>query len=263
MIDIHSHILPGIDDGAATLEHSIALARAAVADGITDLVATPHHYDGKYSNSPDLVVSLTDMLNERLQELAIPLKVHTGQEIHIHNELLLNWQRKELLPMANSSYALLEMPSSYIPKSMEELIYELNLMGVRPVIAHPERNAAVVQNPDRLAELIELGAYAQVTSHSLIGGFGRGIERASWTLCRSGLIHFVASDAHNLEWRSFRMKEAYDRVNAVLGPNWASYYEHNAQSLLNNTEIIAAPPAAVQIKGTSSWSRLKSLFSRS
>ncbi|MFX3634099.1 MAG: tyrosine-protein phosphatase [Candidatus Pristimantibacillus sp.] len=259
MIDIHSHILPGIDDGAADWEHSIALARAAEEEGITDLVATPHHYDGKYNNPIEIVHHLTEQLNERLREQSIPLKVHQGQEIHIHHELLRNWQEGKLLGLAGSKYVLLEMPASHVPHAMEQMVYELKLQDVHVVIAHPERNAEIVKSPDCLEDLIAAGAYAQVTSHSLLGGFGRGIERAAWTLSRRGLIHFVASDAHNLSWRGFRLKEAYERVTAEMGEEWSSYYEQNAHALLMNTELSSLPNEG-QLKRIGGWGRIKSLF---
>lgn len=259
MIDIHSHILPGIDDGAADWEHSIALARAAEAEGITDLIATPHHYDGKYNNSAETVHKLTEQLNERLSEQAIQLKIHQGQEIHIHHDLLRNWQQGKLLGLAGSSYVLLEMPASHVPPAMEEFIYELKLLDIHAIIAHPERNAEIVKSPDRLEDLIAAGAYAQVTSHSLLGGFGRGIERAAWTLSRRGLIHFIASDAHNLSWRGFRLQEAYERVTLEMGEDWASYFEYNAHALLLNTELSSLPNQD-QLKRVGGWDRIKSLF---
>ncbi|SFF23850.1 protein-tyrosine phosphatase [Paenibacillus catalpae] len=262
MIDIHTHILPGIDDGAADWDYSIKLARAAAAEGITGIVATPHHYDGKYSNDANTVRELTTELNNKLTELDIPLKIQTGQEIRVHSEFLSNWQSGKLLPMGDSSYVLIEMPSSQIPKSMEQIVYELRLLGVSTVIAHPERNAEVVQNPDRLAELVELGAYAQVTTHSLLGGFGRGIEKASWTLCRRGLIHIVASDAHHLEWRGFRMKDAYERVEAELGPAWRRYFERNAQAIWDGRDLTDQPTLIQQTAKAAGWGKIKALFGK-
>lgn len=262
MIDVHTHILPGIDDGAADWEHSIKLARAAAAEGITGIIATPHHYDGKYSNDAETVKALTDELNGKLTELDIPVRIQPGQEIRAHNDLIFNWQTGKLLPMGESSYVLIEMPSSQIPKTMEQFVHELRLLGVRVVIAHPERNAEVVQNPDRLAELVELGAYAQVTTHSLLGGFGRGIEKSAWTLCRRGLIHIVSSDAHNLEWRGFRMKDAYERVEQELGPAWRRYFERNAQALWNGRSITDQPTIPQPTAKAAGWSKIKSLFGK-
>ncbi|WP_042170214.1 tyrosine-protein phosphatase [Paenibacillus gorillae] len=259
MIDIHSHILPGIDDGAADWADSLMLARAAVAEGITDIIATPHHYDRKYKNDADQVLALVNELNDRLNKQDIPLMVHAGQEIHIHEELLAHLDEGNLLKLANSDYMLLEMPHSRIPNAMEHIVYELCLAGIKPIIAHPERNAEVVKHPERLAALIELGAFAQVTSHSLLGGFGREIERISWELCRQGLIHFIASDAHNLAWRGFRMRESFEKTEEVLGVSTAAAYARNAELLLHNKEVgmTAIRQSERRHKG---WSSFRSLF---
>ncbi|MUT65077.1 tyrosine-protein phosphatase [Paenibacillus sp. NEAU-GSW1] len=259
MIDIHSHLLPGLDDGAADWNEAMALAAAASAEGITDIIATPHHFDGRYNNSAAKVNELVNTMNAMLTEQQIPLTVHSGQEIHVHHHLLNNWDNGLLLPLAGSKYVLLEMPSSRIPEHMDQLVYELKLAGISAVIAHPERNAEIVKHPERLAELIALGAYAQVTSHSLVGGFGRTIERAAWHLCRHRLIHFIASDAHHLEWRGFRMKEAFERAAGTLGEQWSDYYARNAARLLQSEEIAAAPSEA-SLPRSGGWDKLKSLF---
>ncbi|MFF2481291.1 tyrosine-protein phosphatase [Paenibacillus sp. NPDC058071] len=260
MIDIHTHVLPGIDDGAANWDEALGLARAAAAEGITDLIATPHHGDGTYVNPAGAVTALVDEMNLKLVEEALPIKVHSGQEIHVRQDLLEQWQdSRSLLGLAGKRYALLEMPSSRIPTDMKEFVYELHLLGVRAVIAHPERNAEVVRHPERLEELVELGAYAQVTSHSLLGGFGRGIERSAWMLCGRGLIHFIASDAHHLDWRGFRLAEAYEKAAETLGREWADYYADNAKRLLRGQEI-GLPPASDALKQKTGWRAIKSLF---
>ncbi|MFC4777874.1 tyrosine-protein phosphatase [Paenibacillus sp. GCM10023252] len=261
MIDIHTHILPGIDDGAKNLDESFDLARAASDEGITDVIATPHHYDGRFSNIAQDVRDRVQSLNEKLQKEQIQLTVHPGQEIHVHKELLLGIERGTLTTLASTSYLLLEMPPANIPSYLEELIYELKLQGKQVIIAHPERNAEVAKQPERLAELIEAGAYAQMTTHSLLGGFGRGVERTAWSLCRQGLIHYVSSDAHHLDRRGFRMREAYLRIESELGREWSDYYQANARGLLRDIrpgeqpELLAAP-------APNGWSKLKSWLGR-
>ncbi|AJY74557.1 tyrosine-protein phosphatase [Paenibacillus beijingensis] len=262
MIDMHTHILPGVDDGAEDWEQAEALARAAAAEGITDIIATPHHEDGKFWNPHEEVLGHVQQLNARLQEAGIAIRIHKGQEIRVHKELLANLEKRELATLAGTSYLLLEMPSGEIPKQMGDLIYELNLMNLRPVIAHPERNAEVVRSPDKLQELIDIGAYGQVTTHSLLGGFGRGIEKAAWSLCRNGLIHLVSSDAHQLKWRGFRLKEAYEQISERMGDNQAAYYRGNAARLLRDEELLPAQPAADTAAGQSGWGRLRGWLQR-
>jgi len=264
MIDIHNHILPGIDDGPSDWEEALALARNAVANGISTVVATPHHAHERYDNRAETVLSLTEQMNSRLQQEGIPLEVLAGQEIRVHQELLNRWEQGAkggLRSLADTRYLLLELPSANVPDGTHELIYELSLKEVTVVVAHPERNRELASDTNKLLRLIECGALAQVTAHSLLGLFGRGTERTAWTMCKQGFIHFVASDAHNTGRRDFRLREAYERIGERMGGNAAAYYKRNAEQLLRNEYIrstfvqTAAPVGA--------WGRMKRLFGRS
>ncbi|MCU6708789.1 protein tyrosine phosphatase [Paenibacillus sp. J5C_2022] len=256
MIDIHTHILPGIDDGASTFDDTLQMAQAAYREGISTIIATPHHANGKYMNLADDVRKLTAETNERLRDAGVPVSIACGQEIRVHDDLLDAWHRAELLTLADSAYLLLEMPSSRVPSGMEELVHELHIMGVRPIIAHPERNADIVRSPEALAELVDVGAYAQVTTHSLLGGFGKKIEHASWTLMKRGLIHLLSSDAHHVERRGFRMQEAYEAVEARMGREWVDYLQDNARQVMENGAIAAPPAYAAKGAAKRLWSRL-------
>jgi protein-tyrosine phosphatase len=257
MIDIHTHILPGIDDGAANAEDVADLALAACEDGITLLIATPHHANGTYLNPAAEILTLVEECNEQWQESGVPLRVYPGQEIRVHDDLLDAWHRGELLTLAGSRFILLEMPSSRIPKGMSELVHELVLLGLTPVIAHPERNAEVVKHPERLEELIEIGAYAQVTTHSLLGGFGRRIEQTSMELMRRGCIHLLSSDAHHVQRRGFRMSEAYSFIERTMGEQWVVYLKTNAAGILHDRPFGEQP----YIDQTRSGGKVKKLLS--
>lgn len=249
MIDIHAHILPGLDDGAATWDDTLDMARAAYAEGITTIIATPHHANGTYINLAEDVARHTYSVNAKLIEAGVHIAIMAGQEIRVHNDLLEAWFRQELLPLAGSKYVLLEMPSSRIPKAMIELIHELNVMKLVPIIAHPERNAEVVQHPERLSELLEVGAYAQVTSHSLLGGFGKKIEQSAWTLLKNGSIHLVSSDAHHIQRRGFRLREAYDMISNRMGEQWVNYLQSNSQSIVEDKSFGIQPINRPSTKG--------------
>lgn len=257
MIDIHTHILPGLDDGAPDWEQAIAMARAAAAEGITTIVATPHHANGVYHNEADVVKEAVARFNERMNTEGIPLTVVPGQEIRIHDDLLDAWGRGELLTLGDSRYILLEMPSSQIPSGIWDLLHELRLLGLTAIIAHPERNAEVNRHPERLAAMIEAGAYAQVTTHSLLGGFGSRIEQAAWSLCRQGLIHIVSSDAHHVDRRGFRMQEAYQRVDQVLGSRIKEIFRQNATSIFYNGSIATVENGE---KNGSIWRKISTIF---
>nr|WP_246042116.1 CpsB/CapC family capsule biosynthesis tyrosine phosphatase [Cohnella pontilimi] len=249
MIDIHTHILPGRDDGAADWEETLRMARTAAAEGITKIVATPHHANGHYWNTAVEVEEHTLRANERLIEAGVPVTIMPGQEIRVHDDLLEAWYRQELLPLAGSSYVLIEMPSGHLPPKMEELIHELNVMKLKPIIAHPERNAEIIKQPGRLAELVEMGALAQVTTHSLLGGFSGRIQKTAWSLCERGLIHLVSSDAHHLRTRGFRLREAYDAVRRRMGEPWETYFRNNAKCVVEDRPFGSKPASAANGSG--------------
>ncbi|WP_373230151.1 tyrosine-protein phosphatase [Cohnella sp.] len=258
MIDIHTHILPGLDDGAANWDETLNMARAAVSEGITTIIATPHHANGFYNNLAVEVAQHTLRINEQLIAAGVPIAIMPGQEIRVHDDLLEAWYREELLSLAGSNYVLIEMPSSRIPREMSELIHELQIMKLKPIIAHPERNAEIAKHPERLAALVEEGALAQVTTHSLLGGFGRRIEQAAWSLCKSGLIHIVSSDAHHLERRGFRMREAYDVIRERMGEQWESYFLNNARCVVEDKPFGSIP--AIEPSSEGALSRFLSYF---
>ena len=149
MIDIHTHILPGLDDGASDWDDTLSMARAAAADGISTIIATPHHANGRYDNPAAAIRERVTRVNERLAEVGVSVTIAAGQEIRVHDDLLDAWHRGELLTLAGSDYALIEMPFSHIPKPMKELLHELSVLNLRPIIAHPERNAEIARQPDK------------------------------------------------------------------------------------------------------------------
>jgi len=248
MIEIHSHILPGLDDGSRTNNETLEMARIAVEQGITDVIATPHHADGTYYTPTSIVEQSVQVLNALLTAERLPLTIHVGQEIRVHQNLLDEWERKIVSTLAGSRYMLLELPAGYVPKYLNDLIYELSLRGVVPVIAHPERNKEIYSSPALLASLIEQGALCQITSHSLTGLFGRKIQKLSFLLCRSKLIHFVSSDAHNCYNRSFALRRAYQMLSKTLGSEMVEQYRANTLRLLNNQEIKYPEPIKLRRK---------------
>jgi protein-tyrosine phosphatase len=248
MIDIHSHILPFMDDGAANWEAALAMAKHAHRDGITTVIATPHHANGQYMNPALNIRQAVDLMNERLRQHGNPLLVLPGQEIRINGELLNDLEQGQLLTLANSRYILLEMPSSRVPRSMEEICHELIIQGFVPVIAHPERNAEVASDPSRLEGLIELGSLGQITAQSITGFFGSKLQKLSLELCRRNTVHMVASDAHDSAHRPFGLSEAYVTLEKELGLGICNYFRKNAQKIVANEEIIQGDYAHSETK---------------
>ncbi|WP_074084205.1 MULTISPECIES: tyrosine-protein phosphatase [unclassified Paenibacillus] len=253
MIDIHSHILPFMDDGAADWESALAMAQDAEKDGITTVVATPHHANGVYLNPAPGIGQAVAQLNEKLRQAGYQLQVLPGQEIRLYSELLNDLESGELLTLAGSRYILLEMPSSRVPRTMEETCHELIIQGFVPVIAHPERNAEVAADPSRLIRLIELGALGQLTAQSLAGTFGSKLQKLSLDLCRKNAVHMIASDAHDNRHRPFGLSEAYEVLSKELGKTSSDFFRQNSQRIIDNEEIIRA-------EYTQSYTKLHKLF---
>lgn len=238
MYDIHCHILPGLDDGAKSLEFALSMARQAVDEGIRCVVATPHHANGHYETSRDQILAEVSRLNQALEQNRIPLQVVPGQEIRLYNRLLDDLcEKNHEFVLVGGRYLLLELPSYHIPKNLSELIYELELQGITVIIAHPERNREIIEDPEKLIPFVKQGALAQITSHSLTGGFGRRVHKVSLQLCRQNLVHLVASDAHNLTTRRFMLKDSFHVVEKHCGQALADYFLENAEKLVRGVGI--------------------------
>lgn len=249
-IDLHCHILPAIDDGTPDVAASIALARATVADGIGTILATPHHMDRHYVNHAAAVQQATREFQEVLKREKIPLQLFSGQEIHLNAHLLDNWN--DLLGIDDRRhYILLEFPHEMVPAYTEELLFELSCRGVTSVIAHPERNTELISNPVKLFDLIERGCLAQVTATSLVGTFGKQVQRTAVEFVKCGLVQVVASDAHMLKYRNLAMTAAYEVLTA-LGTEYSDQFQQNARDLING-ETIAVPELSLPRKQRKYW----------
>ncbi|MGM7702973.1 tyrosine-protein phosphatase [Pseudalkalibacillus sp. Hm43] len=247
MIDIHCHILPGIDDGAQTIEQSLLMANAAVDEGITQIIATPHHKNGRYDNYKTDIHTHVTQLNEKLNEAQIPLTILPGQENRIYGEMVQDYEKGELLSLNNGGkYIFLEFPSNHVPRYAKQLIFELQLVGLIPVIVHPERNQELIERPEKLYELVSDGALTQVTASSVIGKFGKSIRKFSYQLIEHNLTHFVASDAHNTTSRGFNLRPAYEEIEKKFGISQRYMMMENAELLIQGETIHLESP--LQIK---------------
>lgn len=244
MIDIHTHILPSIDDGATDMDEAIEMARQAVASGIHTVIATPHHHARGYYSNYESIKYGTEALNSKLENHSIPLTVKAGQEVRVYDELLDDLDKGQLAMLANTQYILIEFPSSKVPRQVEELFHELQHVGLTPIIAHPERNSELANNINRLEQLIEAGALAQLTSSSIAGGLGKKLQKQSIEMCKRGLVHFVASDAHGASSRPFDLMEGYQAIDKLLGQSFVEHYQINAERLVQNLDISRQVPTA-------------------
>ena len=247
MIDIHSHILPGIDDGAQSYTDSIILAEKAVSEGIHTILATPHHRNGKYENVKENILQRVEELNKIFHEQSIALKVLPGQETRIYGEMIEDYRKGELLTLNQGSrYLFVEFPSNSVPGYAERLFYDLQNEGLIPVIVHPERNAELIERPDMLYTLVKNGAITQVTAASLTGYFGKSIQKFSRQMIESNLAHFIASDAHNVKNRTFKMSEAMETIEKQYGIDMIDYFTENAELLIKDKNIYKEVPERIK-----------------
>jgi len=211
MIDIHCHILPGIDDGPFSIEQSVEMARIAADDGITALVATPHISDA--SCSAEHIGNLTEQLNDLLVQQNIPVTIVPGAEVYA----LLDPHLFAEYTIHKTPYILTEFPFGHLPWNAKEILRGMSRQGYRPIIAHPERNSFIVENPDLLLDLVGENIYVQITADSLTGVFGRSVQNCALSLLEKGVVHFIATDAHTTGFRSPVLSEGLRAAQEIIG----------------------------------------------
>lgn len=249
MIDLHCHILPHVDDGPTNLIQFFEMAHAAESAGVTHIVATPHHLNGQYENVKADILPICRQYNDYLQQENISITIHPGQELRIHRELLHSLEIGDILTLDNKGkFLLLELPPNEVPEYTQEMIYELLLKGITPIIAHPERNRALIDNNHILFELVSEGALAQLTAGSIIGQFGKKIKVFAEKMIDHHLAHFVASDAHNCHSRGFSLHEAYEEMTTLFGSQQVMYFKKNAEAILIGQTIPRKQPIPMRRK---------------
>jgi protein-tyrosine phosphatase len=229
MVDIHCHILPGLDDGAESVEIACAMAEMAIADGITHVIATPHA-SPNYPFVPELVKQRRDEIQSRFEGRLV---LATGCDFHLSFENLQDIRQDPTrFTLNQKSYLLVEFADYSIPPAFGHALHELQLAGLHPIITHPERNPLIRAQPERLFAWLRQGCYAQVTAQSLLGKFGRSAQEIAEQWLDAGAVHFLASDAHNISSRPLRLKEAFDHLAKTHGKDVA-------QSLLLDNPLAA------------------------
>ena len=241
MIDIHSHILPDLDDGARDLAESVEMARIAVEDGIEQMVATPHMFNGLSHNPrPDEVLDRVDALQK---EIGDALQLLPGNEVHIAHDIVEKAAAHEVTPINQKNHMLIEFPSMNVPVGAESLFYKLQINGIVPILVHPERNAQVQNRPSIVAGFIERGVRIQVTAMSLTGEFGSAAHRCVETLLRHNCVHFIATDTHRAGRRPPVLSEGRDAAAAIIGPEAARHLvENNPLAVVQGETIDPGPP---------------------
>jgi len=257
MIDLHSHILPNLDDGPRTMEDSIQMCRISYHDGIRTIVATPHILPGIYKNDRSTILTKLHELNDALVQSAIchpqsaksldsaistlrsrataedgripclsgrqvqsaiPLRVLPGADVHFSSDILQRYEKGEIVTVNDRGrYLMVEFAFQGIPYQAEEVLFQLLTKGIIPIISHPERNMEIGQRPQRYYEMIRMGCLGQVTAMSLTGEFGPGVRRIAQKLLTNRLIHIIASDAHSPDGRPPVLSAAMKAAEKIVG----------------------------------------------
>lgn len=237
MIDLHCHILPGVDDGAQSLNDSIKMAKKAVKDGITHILCTPHH-NATYENPKKKVLLQVAELQEELNKRKIPLTLFEAQEVRIFEQLITEINQGDILfADVTDRYLMLELPTDNIPDYTNRLIQQLIDKGVTPIIVHPERYKAFQTNPSLLEAYLKMGCLAQLTAPSIVGKYGKKIQKLAHYFIKHNMIQMLGSDAHGIDRRNFYLLEAYQLIKKKYGEEKIAYYDRIARDVINGNRI--------------------------
>ena len=217
LIDIHCHLLPELDDGAASWDVAVAMARLAAADGLTTIIATTHQLGAFGRNHGDALRVQTDRLQQRLDREGVALRVLPGAEARIEPGLVAKLKTGDVLTLADRRrHVLLELPHEVVVP-LDRLLADLKAAGMTGILAHPERNLGILGRPDLVPSLVRAGCLMQVTARSLLGGFGSQVQQFAQGLLQQGLVHFVATDAHGLGERRPLLAKGFQCVARLAG----------------------------------------------
>jgi protein-tyrosine phosphatase len=212
VIDLHCHMLPGIDDGSPDLAMSLAMAEMAVADGITVTACTPHILPGVYANTGAALAQAVEALTQALNEADIPLAVTTGADVHVAPNLLGDIRAGKVLTLGGSRYLLLEPPHHVLPPRLEDLAFGLAAGGIVPIVTHPERLKWIETHYELVQRMAARGILMQVTAGSILGKFGSRARYWAERMLDEGIVDILASDAHDVMRRPPLLSEARDAV---------------------------------------------------
>jgi len=220
-VDIHCHLIPGIDDGAEDAAISLAMARMAAEDGVRTIICTPHQAGNFSANKGDIVRSAVRRTQQMLRERGVPLKLLPGGDVRIESDMIAGLRRGDLLTLGDHGrHVLLELPHElYFP--LQPVLKQLERHDMVGILSHPERNQGILRQPEVLAPLVDAGCLMQVTAGSICGSFGDEIADFSAWMLEEGMVHFVATDAHGVDTRRPIMSEAFDIVCEISGEDIA------------------------------------------
>ncbi len=250
MIDIHTHLLPGIDDGPDDKNETIDILSKSSKEGIKKIIATPHfNDDSKFSK--DYIIKEVARFNEIAKLNNIDIRIYSGAEYQMSSNLSKFIDNNGALTLANSRYILVEFPFNGIPIDSKNILNDLQLMGYTPIIAHPERCSDIIDKPSILYNYVDKGIYAQLNAGSIIGRYGHGIKKTAITLIKNNLVQLIASDLHSIGRRNQLLPEALEVVRKI-DPNLSNIFYKNAENIIENRKFIV-PEYKESSSGFFSW----------
>lgn len=245
MIDIHAHIIPCGDDGSASREETLEMARAFSRSGVERVAATPHFIRGSCEIEPEKIISLTAAYNRLLEADNIPLTIVPGMEVEMCHEIPALLKAGKLLTLNHQEkYLLVELPFHSLPAFTQQIFYELKLMGITPVLAHPERNQELCAHPEPIGEMVHKGVLVQVNGGSLLGHFGNQVRKRAISLLENNLVHLIAGDAHQAEGeRGPCLHLARPLLDKLVGKDKSDVLlHHNPRAVLEGESVIPWEP---------------------
>lgn len=246
IVDIHSHILWGVDDGPKSMNQSLNILEQVVKEGITSLISTSHSNHPRYNTGYQMVTEQVEYLQQLLIENNIPLTLYTGHEVRLSEKIMPLYHTKHIHTLANSNYLLLELPSHTVPFYINHMIAALLMEGITPIIAHPERNLSIAEKPSRLLQLIHQGALAQITAGSLTGHFGRNVQKLSLNLVNANLVHCYGSDVHNMSTRPLLFEKGLRYLEKKKHLGAVDILLENNERIIQNKPLIIQEPLEIE-----------------
>lgn len=221
IVDIHSHILPGLDDGAQDVQESLHIASEAARNGVTDMIATPHFAGPYMIYDRGELENYVSTINDLIEKEGIDLKIHTGAEVFCSPKIIDLHKQGRLITLAGSNYVLMDMPFDSIPFFFRDLIFQMSLSGLIVVLAHAERNMALQHDPRPIDDFIRQGALLQINTTSITGYLGSKSQKLARRLIKERKASVIASDAHSADGRGPNFDEAYKLVEQLSDTGYA------------------------------------------
>ncbi|HZK54095.1 MAG TPA: CpsB/CapC family capsule biosynthesis tyrosine phosphatase [Desulfosporosinus sp.] len=239
MIDLHSHILPGLDDGSNNIAETLGMVSQLYEAGFKTLIATPHVIEGRTFLSPAEILATTEQVRQAVAEAGIPVEILPGAENYIFPDLAKYARDGKLMTLGNAGkYLLVEFPMLEIPHYTDQVFFELQVLGITPVLAHPERNKGLVDEPERLVEWARKGVLFQLNLRSLSGHYGPQAKQLAEILLSSELIHFIGSDTHRVSRSDATYSEGLQTVQDVVGEtSYQDLTRLNPQTMLEGKPL--------------------------